>query len=594
MNENLNSIHLKKEINESTNQELKHIPDFILSLLVSRGVDTIDKIKSFLYPQITTLSDPFKILNMDKAIARLVRAYQNQEVVAVYGDYDLDGTFGLVLLKEGLNRLGFKNVIAVQPYRHHDGYGLHAAYIEKLKADFNASLVVTVDVGITAIEACEKAQNIGLDVIITDHHLAQETLPSAYCIVNPNQPEDNCDLKYLCGAGVGLYLIRALRKRLMDLGYETTLDIKELLPYYAIATITDMVPLIEDNRLLLKFAFESFKKVNNVGLKTLLTKLELQNRKLDTEDIGIKIAPKINALGRLEKDKLPMELLFIEDVLLANNYVCGLLDLNIKRRSLQEQGIQEVQKFLDKSIIDQQVLFYYSENIHPGVTGLIANHFMNELGIPCLVGSLDLATQRVVASGRKPDLCSGSLVDLMSAIKSNECEGGGHACAVGFEFHQGETERIRDSLKNYFSKNQDGRDLELKTGETKYDLEMKYDLEIKWNEISYRNYLWLEFLEPFGSGFPEPKFLLRNISFLQLAVLKNKHFKLIAMSSHSQEKVDFLLFNPSPRHKLLISESLDHLDVVVKLKKDKFRNTNKIQLMVEDLRRHEFIKTNKG
>jgi single-stranded-DNA-specific exonuclease len=588
-----NPIHINANYSEERNQELKNIPDFILKLLIQRGIASAAEVKEFLYPKIASINDPFKIANMAKAVDRLVTAYEKQQVVAVYGDYDLDGTFGLVILKEGLNKLGFKNVIPIQPFRHHDGYGLHAHYVEELKQKYNVDLIVTVDVGITANEACLKAKELGVDVIITDHHLAQEILPEAYCIINPNQPNDSSGLKYLCGAGVGLYLIRALRKQMMDKGFNVNLDIKELLPYYAVATITDMVPLIADNRLLLKFAFECFKNVNNVGLKSLLTKLDLQNKKLDTEDIGIKLAPKINALGRLEKDKKPMELLFIENEVQASNYVDSLLDLNIKRRSLQDLGVKEVQKYIEDNKLEDRIkqdefLFFFSDVIHPGVTGLIANHFMNELGLPCLIGSVDNNTKRVTSSGRKPDTVAGSLVDLMTSLKSDTCDGGGHACAVGFEFHVDESAQIHKQIEAYFKtiKTSDGNtNLVLKPQKS-----LTYDIELTWKDIHFKNYLWLEFLEPFGVGFPEPKFLIKNVSFIQLSMLKNKHFKLVAINSSANEKVDFLLFNPSPYQKRLITEGIDNLDVVVKIKKDKFRNQNKIQLLIEDICKHEFIK----
>lgn len=582
----MSNLHLNTDLSESQNQELKQIPDFILRLLMGRGLSSSSEIKNFLYPKITSLGDPFKILNMGKAVERLVQALDKQQVIAVYGDYDLDGTFGLAILKEAFNKLGFKNVIPVQPYRHHDGYGLHSKYIEQLKNEFQVDLIVTVDVGITAVEACQQAKELGVDVIVTDHHLAQEVLPDAYCILNPNQPHDSSGFNYLCGAGVGLYLVRALRKALLDRGDKITLDIKDLLPYYAIATITDMVPLVHDNRLLLKFAFESFKKVQNVGLKSLLAKLDLLNKKLDTEDIGIKLAPKINALGRLEKNKRPMELLFIENPKQAESYVEALLDLNIQRRSLQDQGVEEVAVYLRNSgVLEQvkkdQVFFYCSENIHPGVTGLIANHFMNELDIPCLIGSVDSASNIVTASGRKPDLAAGSLVDMVSIIRSERCDGGGHACAMGMEFHFDDFNELRSKIANYFQvqnqKNQIGESV---------SSNLNFDLELNWSQVSFKNYLWLEFLEPFGVGFEEPKFLLKNVSFIQMTTLKNKHFKLIAINSASNEKVDFLLFNPNQEQKRLISESIDHLDVVVKMKRDKFRGTNKVQFLIEGIHRH--------
>ncbi|MBN8536628.1 MAG: single-stranded-DNA-specific exonuclease RecJ [Deltaproteobacteria bacterium] len=582
------------EVNPLLSQESLKIPDFLLKFLIARGFKSSQEIKEFLYPKISTLSDPFLVLNMDKAVQRLLLALDSQEKIAIYGDYDLDGTFGLILLKEGLEKLGFKFIIPFQPLRHRDGYGLHSHYVEEIKSR-GCHLILTVDVGITANEACDKAKDLGVDVIVTDHHLPQDRLPSAFCIVNPNQEGDKSGLNYLCGAGVALYLIRALRKKMLDLGYSTSFDIKELLPYYAIATITDMVPLIKDNRLLLKFAFESFKKVENKGLTALLSKLDLKGKKLDVEDIGIKLAPKINALGRLEKDKQPMELLFLENEIQANAYVEELLDLNTKRRAFQDKGVNIVEQHilennLEESIKRDHFLYFFSDKIHPGVTGLIANHFMTELGVACLIGSVNPETGTVISSGRKPEDSPGSLVEFISSIKSETCDGGGHSCAIGFEFHLDEASRIHKLATHYFLKNQLDNQLDIVIEKPHPEHQLKFDAEINWKDLHFKNYLWLEFMEPFGVGFEEPRFLIKNVSFIQLTLLKNKHFKLVAIDSSHNEKNDFLLFNPNSFQRRLITEGLDNLDVVVKIKRDKFRNQNKIQLLIEDVCRHESFK----
>ncbi len=578
------------EVNPLLNQESLKIPDFLLNVLIGRGFKSSQEIKEFLYPKISTLSDPFLILNMDRAVHRLLLALENQEKMAIYGDYDLDGTFGLVILKEGLEKLGFKFIVPFQPLRHRDGYGLHSHYVEEMKL-MGCNLLLTVDVGITANEACERARELGVDVIVTDHHLPQDQLPSAFCIVNPNQHGDKSGLNYLCGAGVALYLIRALRKKMLDLGYSIAFDIKELLPYYAVATITDMVPLIKDNRLLIKYAFESFKKVENKGLKALLSKLDLKGKKLDGEDIGIKLAPKINALGRLEKDKRPMELVFLENEVQANAYVEELLDLNSKRRIFQDMGVNVVEQYILENNLEENIkrdhfLYFFSDKIHPGVTGLIANHFMTEMGVACFIGSVNAETGKVISSGRKPDNSPGSLVEFISGIKSETCDGGGHSCAIGFEFHVDEASRIHNLAADYFMKNQ----LDIVIDKLQPRHQLKFDVEITWKDLHFKNYLWLEFLEPFGVGFEEPRFLIKNVSFIQRTLLKNKHFKLVAINSSHNEKNDFLLFNPNSIQRRLITEGLDNMDVVVKIKRDKFRNQNKIQLLIEDICRHEFFK----
>ncbi|MEQ1664391.1 MAG: DHH family phosphoesterase, partial [Bdellovibrionales bacterium] len=228
------------------------LPDPIWQIVFGRGYDSTEKIENLVQPKLKDLAHPFSLHQMDLAVARLIQAFQNEEKILIYGDYDLDGSPGIVLLREGLIKLGFSNVEVFQPLRLKDGYGLHSHKIADFK-NLGVQLIVTVDVGITDIESVDIANEMGIDVIITDHHLPKEKHPNAFAIVNPNKGNCESNLQHLCGTGVAFYLILALR---MEMSQKKLLkqefNPKELLDLFAIATITDMVPLIKENRVLVK------------------------------------------------------------------------------------------------------------------------------------------------------------------------------------------------------------------------------------------------------------------------------------------------------------------------------------------------------
>ena len=249
-------------------------PPLIKKLLMIRGLRDSDQVLKWLSPKLSELKDPFTLLNMQKGVDRLVEAFRKQETICIYADFDLDGTSGLALFQDGLKQLGFKHLLLSQPKRLSQGYGFHAHLLDELKNQ-NVSVIVTIDVGITALEACLRATELEMDVILTDHHQPSKELPKAFAVINPNQKEDRSGLGYLAGAGVAFYLLRALKRGLVNakLVSESSLDLKSVLDCFGIATLTDMVPLIEDNRALVKQGLLQLEKTARPGLRALLENL---------------------------------------------------------------------------------------------------------------------------------------------------------------------------------------------------------------------------------------------------------------------------------------------------------------------------------
>lgn len=567
------------------------IPTKLKAYLERFNLSTPQEIFDFLQPKLSTLENPYKILNCEKAAERLWNAFVNQESVLIYGDYDLDGTSGIILLYDSFKALGFKNLHYFQPSKANDGYGLHARVVEEQKRVNAIDVVVTVDVGITGNEACAKANELGIDVIVTDHHLAQDVLPEAFAIVNPNQPDETSGLGYLCGCGVGFYLVRGLCKKWLEKGSPVKLDLKSVLPYFAIATVTDMVPLVKDNRTLLKFAFESFRSVTNFGLKALMAELNLINKKFDTADIGLTLAPKINAISRMSDALKPIDLFFQPSEAAAKVFAKDILKLNTTRKELQEAGLQEAkaayQAFQIMQSIDlnnhHRVFFYSSADIHHGVTGLIASKMVEQFGGSFFIGAYSKGTGVVVGSSRKSDKINYSLVDMMAASKDQWIRFGGHASAAGFEYVQQNQDLIQqgsqDFLSSLLAKTNASESIDAGAMVEKFS----GPVDLNWFELNTHFYTWVQFLEPFGSNFAEPAFRLRNVPVLSIKKMKEKHFKLNVVNPQNREALSFVLFNSTEKQRELLNSLNNEFDICFKIKKDTFNYNQRFQFIIESL-----------
>ncbi|MBL7555699.1 MAG: DHH family phosphoesterase [Bdellovibrionaceae bacterium] len=566
------------------------IPAKLRTYLEKFNLSTPQEMFDFLQPKLSTLENPYKIDNCEKASERLWNAFVNQETVLIYGDYDLDGTSGIILLYDSFKALGFQNLHYFQPSKANDGYGLHAHILERFKTEKNIDVVVTVDVGITGNAACDRAKDLGIDVIVTDHHLAQDELPNAYTIVNPNQPGDQSGLGYLCGCGVGFYLVRGLCKKWIEKGSPVPLDLKSILPYFAVATVTDMVPLVKDNRTLLKFAFESFKNVTNLGFKTLLAELNLNSKKLDTSDIGLQLAPKINAITRMSAALKPIDLFFKTSEADAKAFAKDILKLNVERKQLQEAGLKEAkaayEEYLKTNTVDSQdhhrVFFYASENIHHGVTGLVASKMVDSFGGSFFIGAHSTDTDVVVGSSRKPDHIQYSLVDLMAISKDSWIRFGGHASAAGFEYLKSNEAAIWNGSKDFLTTAKSASTAAGAGGAISTNICID-PIALDWFDLNTHFFTWVQFLEPFGSHFPEPVFKLNKVPVLSVKVMKEKHFKLNVVNPHNREALNFVLFNSTEEQRQLLNSLNRELSICFKIKKDTFNYNQRFQFIIESI-----------
>jgi single-stranded-DNA-specific exonuclease len=476
------------------------LPLVLAELLVARGITTAAQAFAFLNPEPAHLHDPFLMLGMSAAVDRLERAIAASEPILLYGDYDVDGTVAVVLLKTTIEMLG-GNVRFHVPHRLRDGYGMQSTVLESAHLD-GVRVVVTVDTGMRAFAEAETARRLGLDLIITDHHLpeAHETVPAALAILNPNQPGCTYPEKSLCGAAIALKLAQALLER-----RDPVRAREKILPSFfkmaAIATIADAVPLQGENRTIASLGLRELRRPVGVGLRALFAAAALDPaaRQLTGFDVAFRIAPRINAAGRMDVASDVIELFSTRDFHRAAELATKLERLNRERRDVEAAALATIESRLasDPEVAEDRLLVIDGDGWHRGVIGILASRVVERTAKPALVVSIEDG----VAHG------SGRSVDgfvLLAAIES--CADlftrfGGHAFAVGFALPAASLPELKRRLRIYSNEHLAARQPERL---------LRIHSELPLDRITPVLAGWLRKLEPLGHGNPEPIFLSRS------------------------------------------------------------------------------------
>ncbi len=496
------------------------MPPIIKRLLEVRGLHTDVEIEKFLAPSLKDLTDPLKIDGMDKALNRLRLAWEKQENICVYGDYDLDGNSGIALLVSAFDGLGFDNVSFYQPSRFTEGYGIHKEALKKIY-DRGDRLVVSVDCGITAVDEAIYAKELGLDLIITDHHLPREILPNCVALLNPNKGTCESGLGHLCGVGVGFYLIMALKR---ELG--VTFDLKNLLDLYSIGTVTDLVPLIKENRILLKHGLKVLSETQRPGLQALVAALELTNRELDAQDIAFSIGPKLNALARLERGLRPLDILMADDIVKAGPMAREVLKLNEERKKIQEELQEKIIEQLTAEELENPAIVLKAPG-HAGVVGLAATKASELSGKPSFIVAITDTEMAGSARGREED----GLPDAM-AFANTKFPGclkrfGGHAQAAGFSVEPDGFENFKAGVLEYYNLKNAALSVGLAgSGTLASKGAWKYDVEASIEEFDETMMGWLAQLGPYGTSNILPIFLIKRPLVVKHQWLKDVHLKM--------------------------------------------------------------------
>ena len=545
------------------------LPPLVQKLLERRIANT-EELDAILSPSLKNLSAPWVLQGMRPAVERIQKAFKDKEKILIYADFDMDGTPGLCLLYEGMRALGFENLTPFQPLRLSQGYGLHNDVI-KTYANQGHTLIITIDLGITAVEQVAYANTLGVDVIITDHHLPKEVLPEALAIVNPNSGLCDSGMGYLCGAGVAFYVLLALyvewkKDGILPEGF----DIKESLDCLTLGTVTDMVPLVRENRILVKYGLPLLARTRRPGLKVLLEALDLYGSDLTAFDVGMKFAPKLNALSRLEMGLKPIDIFLCETEEKAKTLIGEVLSINQKRMYLQNKAL-ETAKICAKKQDGSRAIWVYSDDFHQGIIGLVASRLAEEFGKPAFVGTVK-HDGSVVGSARFPREFSGSLVEAMASCSSLN-HFGGHAKAAGFGLSLENALSFATELNEYFEAQSVTAQIPPKI----------YDCAATIEELDPKLVGWLEALEPFGMDFEKPRFFLNAIVLRDYHELKGGHLRLVVCDPVSSgQNREMLWFSPQLDEgiKAYVGRSLQ---VIVELSVNRFRGRKSLQLQVKEL-----------
>lgn len=569
------------------------LPRLVRLILERSGIENRSDFDTFVYPQLKKLRDPLSLADMGKAVDRLIQALREQESVCLYGDYDLDGTSGLALCHEAFVKLGFNNLHLYQPDRFTEGYGLHCSAIEKLKSETGCTVMVSIDLGITAHKEADFAKSLGIDLIITDHHLPTRNgdgapaLPSALAVVNPNRGDCTSDLGHLCGAGVIFYTVLALRRSAVELGLCTpqSLDPKDLLDLFAIGTVTDLVPLMFENRVLVKHGLLRLAKTVRPALRELMKSLDLFGRPLTALDLGMRLAPKLNALSRMGSDLTPLQILLESDERRAREYVDSILANNKVRQERQSEAIQEAELWVEAQAQRgaRDPILVVSETFHRGIVGLVATRLAERFQVPSFVGSVE--GNQVIGSARIPRGSDFHLLEAMRSVESHFIQFGGHRQAAGFEAELQSVEALRSGLIQ-FSRQLESESKNELNGEASTDVNGADSIEstqlndqavdCRLSEINEPLMAWLDLLEPFGVGFSVPRFRVQNALVASARFLKGDHLKLSVVDSGAKT-LDAIWFSPLNPD---VAQVGARLDLEVELQWNYFRGERKLQLMV--------------
>ncbi|MBI1739471.1 MAG: single-stranded-DNA-specific exonuclease RecJ [Acidobacteriales bacterium] len=487
----------------------------LADLLVQRGIEEPEAARRFLVPELAHLHDPLQMSGMKAALDRLEAAVERKEKILIYGDYDVDGTTAIVILKTAIELCGGVADFHV-PHRIREGYGMRDEVIERAAAD-GVRLIVSVDTGIRAFAAAETARRTGVDLIVTDHHLpGHDGVPQALAVVNPNR--DGCDYpcKYLCGAGVAFKLAQGLMQRRLDAKDQSRL-LMSFMKVVAIATIADAVPLLGENRVFASLGLKGLRSPVNVGLKALLEVAKLgDGRALTATDVGFRIAPRLNAAGRMDVAHDVVELFSVKDIERARQIAARLDQLNAERQEEERRILDSIERKLEEepALRDAYCMVIEGEGWHRGVIGITATRVVEKYGRPALV--LSREGEESHGSGR-----SIPAFHLLNALES--CHGlfsryGGHAHAVGFALPAANVQKLCQHLDTYARARLTLAD---------FEPQLEFDAGLPLEEVTPELHQALRLLEPFGMDNPEPVFTARAVRLMAPPQqVKEKHVRL--------------------------------------------------------------------
>ncbi|HSQ33430.1 MAG TPA: single-stranded-DNA-specific exonuclease RecJ, partial [Peptostreptococcaceae bacterium] len=535
----------------------------ISQILKNRGINDEKDADIFMNPSLEHLYDPFLMKDMEKSVDRIKKAIENNERIWIYGDYDVDGVSSTSILYIYFKSINY-NVNYYIPNRLEEGYGLNKEAIEKIIKS-GCDLIITVDCGITSVEEVEFAKNSGVDVIVTDHHECQEKIPDAYAIINPKQEECNYPFEPLCGCGVAFKLIQALTPK-----DEFEISMYNYLEIVTFATICDIVPLVGENRIIVKNGLKLMKNGKNLGIKSLIKICGIDTEKISSSHIGFSLGPRINASGRLGYSYLGVQLFISKHEEEAMELAMLLEEKNNERQMIESKMYKEAEEIIanDPRYIDEKVLVVAKENWQHGVIGIVASKLTEKYYKPTILLTIEEGEGRGSARSIKGFSIFEALLDCSDLLNRF----GGHEQAAGLSLDEEKIKILRQKINEK---------AEYKLNDEDMVENINIELELNEDVVSFELIDELHKLEPFGMNNPSPRFIMRDLEMIDIRCIgkERQHLKFKVKKKYEYDCIGFNMAYLATKFKCG-----DKVDLLFQVDENTYMGNKKIQFLLKDVR----------
>lgn len=560
-------MNKKWQINEVDDEIVEKIKNefnlskLVASIIASKGMKNQDEIEVFLHPRRNDFHDPFLLPDMEKAVDRIVKAINNNEKVAIYGDYDVDGITSSTVLHRFLKDRGLDTDIYI-PNRLSEGYGLNSNEINKI-AETGHTLIITVDCGITGKEEVALAKTLGIDTIVTDHHEPPQEggLPDAVAVVDAKRKDNKYPFNGLAGVGVAFKLTQALTQRL-NIREEENLKYLDIV---CVGTISDIVPLVDENRTISQLGLRLIKQTRNVGLRVLLESIGY--KKIDSNTVSFGVAPRINACGRMGHEREALQLFLTDNIEEAKEITQKLNNYNLERQDIEKRIFDEAQEMLKIEENKLPCIVLAKENWHHGVIGIVSSKMTEMYGKPSILLSIEENLEK--GSGRS--VPGFDLHEALENCKENIKQFGGHSMAVGITLEKEKFEAFKEAFEKYAENMNVSGIVPV----------INVDEKLSLDDISIQNIKELEILEPFGEANKMPIFQISNLKIDSIrAISEGKHLKMTLKDE--KRVIDVIGFNMGN-----LAEEYPigtKVDIVGNLEINNYRGIENIQINLKDIR----------
>jgi single-stranded-DNA-specific exonuclease len=607
-----------KKREEKKLEELAGYPELLRILLLNRGISNKEEAEAFMEPDYERdLHDPFLLPDMAKAVARILQAVEKKEKIVIFSDYDADGIPGGVILHDFFDKIGHTNFANYIPHRHLEGFGLNHEAIEKFKED-KVSLIITVDCGIADVEEVARAKEHGIDVIITDHHEPGKVLPDAIAVIDAKRADGKYPFKDLCGAGMAFKLVQAIlipirsskhplhltqtnhSEDILKTSPSNVLNVevgdgweKWLLDMVGIATLSDMVPLVGENRALAYYGLKVLRKSPRVGLMKLLSLLKIEQRNITEDDIGFSISPRINAASRMGDPEDAFKLFVAKTDVEADILARHLDHINNERKGVVAGIVKEVRKImrerygvnplaepLDEEVSEKKVIVIGNPEWKPSLLGLVANSLVDDHARPVFLWGRDGGN--ILKGSCRGDGCT-SVIDLMMAVDSGIFEEfGGHSMSGGFSVVQEKVHLLEDKLQIAYEKVTAGQGEAFSNSDKASPCPA--DVEISFDEVTNENYRLIEKLAPYGVGNPRPLFLFEKVIIegVKMFGKESNHLELTFKNSRGRAVKAIGFFTKDTDYGPALKAG-DTVNLLANFEKSTFRGFAELRLRIVDV-----------